>query len=72
LIIVMFSGYENFVSKLDVGDHKDRPSWTGKVDFGGPKLKLIGSIVALSAIQLLKPFMDIAAVTETQAFWGCT
>jgi uncharacterized protein (TIGR00645 family) len=69
LIIVMFSGYENFVSKLDVGDHEDKPSWMGKVDFGGLKLKLIASIVAISAIQLLKTFMDITAVTETQAFW---
>jgi uncharacterized protein (TIGR00645 family) len=40
----------------------------GKVDFGGLKLKLIASIVAISAIQLLKTFMDIAALTETQAF----
>jgi uncharacterized protein (TIGR00645 family) len=69
LIIVIFSGFENFVSKMDVGDHKDKPAWMGKVDFGGLKLKLVASIVAISAIQLLKTFMDVGAVSETQAFW---
>lgn len=57
LIMVIFSGYENFVSKIDVADHEDRPDWMGKVDYSGLKLKLIGSIVAISAIDLLKVFM---------------
>jgi len=47
LLIVMFSGYENFVSKIHIADHEDRPSWMGSVDFSGIKLKLIGSIVAI-------------------------
>ena len=59
LLIVLFSGYENFVSKLDLGDQRDRPSWMGKVDFSGLKMKLIASIVAISAIYLLKSFMNI-------------
>jgi uncharacterized protein (TIGR00645 family) len=59
VIIVVFSGYENFVSKIDVGDHEDAPSWKGKVDFTGLKIKLIASIVAISGIHLLKVFMDI-------------
>jgi uncharacterized protein (TIGR00645 family) len=58
LIMVIFSGYENFVSKIDVANHKDRPSWMGKVDYSGLKLKLIGSIVAISAIDLLRAFMN--------------
>lgn len=57
LIMVIFSGYENFVSKIDVAEHEDRPDWMGKVDYSGLKLKLIGSIVAISAIDLLKVFM---------------
>src|SRR3954453_5369621 len=56
LLIVIFSGYENFVSKLDTGDDADRPSWMGTVDFSGLKMKLIASIVAISAIALLKAF----------------
>ncbi|SOR29044.1 conserved protein of unknown function [Methylorubrum extorquens] len=59
LIIVIFSGYENFVSKFDHTDHKDWPTWMGTIDFSGLKLKLISSIVAISAIQLLKSFLDV-------------
>jgi uncharacterized protein (TIGR00645 family) len=59
LLIVMFSGYENFVSKFDFDAGTDRPEWMGKVDFGGLKMKLIASIVAISGIHLLKRFMEI-------------
>jgi uncharacterized protein (TIGR00645 family) len=61
LLIIIFSGYEIFVSKIDTGTHDDRPSWMGKVDFSGLKLKVIGAIVAISAIDLLKSFMDITS-----------
>ena len=69
ILIVVFSGYENFVSKLDIGQHEDRPTWMGKVDFGGMKLKLIASIVAISAIDLLKTFMKIEHVTDREVMW---
>lgn len=59
LIIIIFSGYEIFVSKIDTENHEDRPEWMGKIDFSGLKLKVIGAIVAISAIDLLKSFMDI-------------
>lgn len=60
LTIVMFSGYENFVSKFDLSDQTDRPSWMGTVDFAGLKMKLIASIVAISGISLLKKFMELS------------
>ena len=60
VMIVTFSGYENFVSKIDTGDSPDRPSWMGKVDFSGLKIRVIASIVAISAISLLKSFMELA------------
>lgn len=60
LLIVIFSGYENFVSKIDTGDDEDRPSWMGTVDFSGLKMKLIASIVAISAIALLRAFMRLS------------
>ncbi len=74
LIMVIFSGYENFVSKIDVADHVDKPDWMGKVDYTGLKLKLIGSIVAISAIDLLKAFMHISTpgvehLTDSQMGW---
>jgi uncharacterized protein (TIGR00645 family) len=62
LLIVIFSGYENFVSKIHVGDHEDRPSWMGTVDFSGLKIKLIASIVAISAIALLRAFLPLGDV----------
>src|SRR5205823_5421986 len=58
VLIVIFSGYENFVSKIDEGE-VDRPAWMGTVDFSGLKLRLIASIVAISAISLLRTFMRI-------------
>lgn len=64
LIIVIFSGYENFVSKIDTHGHQDRPSWMGSVDFSGLKLKLVSSIVAISAIALLKAFLNLTSGHE--------
>jgi uncharacterized protein (TIGR00645 family) len=61
ILIVMFSGYENFVSKIDPGGHPDWPAWMTKIDFGSLKQKLLASIVAISAIQVLKSFMNIDA-----------
>ena len=71
LLIVIFSGYENFVSKLDTGDRQDRPVWMGTVDFSALKLKLVSSIVAISAISLLRSFMQIgdAPIDETALRW---
>ncbi len=59
LLIIIFAGYENFVSKIDTGDSEDRPSWMGSVSFSDLKMKLIGSIVAISGIELLKAFVAI-------------
>lgn len=69
LIIIVFAGYENFVSQINTGDHEDRPSWMGHVGFAELKMKLIGSIVAISAIELLKAFMHVEAMTNEQLGW---
>ena len=70
LLIVMFSGYENFVSKIDPGGHPDWPDWMTKIHFGGLKQKLMASIVAISAIQVLKAFMNIdTAFDPTKLGW---
>jgi uncharacterized protein (TIGR00645 family) len=69
LLIIIFSGYENFVSKIDTAGHEDRPEWMGKVDFSGLKVKVIASIVAISAIELLKAFMNVSAYTTEQLAW---
>lgn len=59
LIIIIFSGYESFVSKLDVANHEDKPGWMGKVGFSTLKVKLISSIVAISGIDLLRTYMQL-------------
>ncbi len=69
LLMVIFAGYENFVSRIDVADEKDRPEWMGKVDYSGLKLKLVASIVAISAIHLLKSFMDVSEKTDRELAW---
>ena len=69
LIIITFSGYEGFVSKLDIGEHEDRPDWLGKVGFAGLKLKVIGSIMTISAVELLKVFINIQAYDDTELMW---
>jgi uncharacterized protein (TIGR00645 family) len=69
VVIVIFSGYENFVSKIDHSGHRDWPEWMGTIDFTGLKLKLLSSIVAISAIQLLKQFMSISSVSDRDIMW---
>lgn len=73
LVIVILSGYENFVSKIDTASHEDRPDWMGTVDFSGLKMKLIASIVAISAIALLKAFLKLTepgvALDQPRLLW---
>lgn len=69
LVIVIFSGYENFVSKIDHSHHRDWPEWMGTIDFTALKLKLLSSIVAISAIQLLKQFMGVTSTSDRDLMW---
>jgi len=73
VLIVIFSGYENFVSKINTGDSEDRPDWMGTLDFSGLKMRLIGSMVAISAISLLRAFVGLTepatALDERKLFW---
>jgi uncharacterized protein (TIGR00645 family) len=70
VLIILFSGYENFVSKIEAAHaDRDRPEWMGTLDFSGLKIKLIASIVAISGIHLLKIFMNLPQYTEQQLLW---
>ena len=65
ILMVIFAGYENFVSRIDVAtESKDRPHWMGTIDFSGLKIKLIGSLVAISVIELLKDFIELSGQAE--------
>jgi uncharacterized protein (TIGR00645 family) len=67
ILIVLFAGYENFVSKIETAeDNVDRPAWMGHVDFSGLKIKLIGSLVAISVIELLKDFIELATTPDDE------
>jgi uncharacterized protein (TIGR00645 family) len=70
VLIILFTGYESFVSKIDFAHQdRDRPDWMGTLDFSGLKIKLIASIVAISGIHLLKIFMNLPNYTEPQLRW---
>ncbi|MCC7168105.1 MAG: TIGR00645 family protein [Rhodospirillales bacterium] len=62
IVMVILSGYENFVSTIEAAHKGDSPAWMGKVDAGTLKLKVAASIVAISSIHLLKAFMNIEDV----------
>jgi uncharacterized protein (TIGR00645 family) len=70
IIIIIFAGYENFVSKINVAQNaEDRPHWMGRVDYSGLKIKLIGSLVAISVIELLKDFMLEGEIDGNREGW---
>jgi uncharacterized protein (TIGR00645 family) len=69
VMIVIFSGYENFVSRIDHTSNRNWPEWMGSIDFTALKIKLLGSIVAISAIQLLKQFMAVKTASDRDLIW---
>jgi uncharacterized protein (TIGR00645 family) len=70
ILIVVFSGYENFVSRIDTSGHPSWPVWMTKIDFAGLKQKLLASIVAISAIHVLEAFLNIDhAFDATKMTW---
>ncbi len=70
ILIVVFSGYENFVSRIDTSGQPNWPVWITKIDFAGLKQKLLASIVAISAIHVLEAFLNIdTAFDATKMTW---
>ena len=69
IVMVMISGYENFVSRIDVAQDGEKLGWLGKLDAGTLKLKVAASIVAISSIHLLKVFMDVKTIPNDKILW---
>lgn len=69
IVMVMFSGYENFVSRLDINEQEEKLNWLGKVDSASLKNKVAASIVAISSIHLLKIFMDTPNIPNDKIMW---
>ncbi len=69
IVVVMFSGYENFVSQLDIHESTEKLGWLGTHDYGALKIKVAASIVAISSIHLLKVFMNIQNTPNDKLIW---
>ena len=69
LVMVMLSGYENFVSQIDIDEGKEKLTWLGKLDSGSLKQKVAASIVAISSIHLLKAFMNAQQIPDNKLMW---
>ena len=69
LIMVMMSGYENFVSRLDVDEGEEKLGWLGTMDSSSLKAKIAASIVAISSIHLLKMFMEVRTIDNDKLMW---
>lgn len=69
IVIVMFSGYENFVSQMDLCDSTEKLDWLGTHDYGSLKMKVATSVVAISSIHLLKIFMNINVTPNDKIQW---
>jgi uncharacterized protein (TIGR00645 family) len=69
IVMVMLSGYENFVSRLDVDTSNEKLGWLGKLDAGTLKLKVAASIVAISSIHLLRIFMEVKVTDNDKLMW---
>ena len=69
VVMVIFAGYENFISKIDLSENAERPDWMGTITFSDMKLKLMASIVAISAIHVLEAFMDLDKWSNEKLAW---
>jgi uncharacterized protein (TIGR00645 family) len=69
IVMVMLSGYENFVSNIDLDHDAEKLSWLGKMDAGSLKQKVAASIVAISSIHLLQKFMNVQAIENDKLMW---
>ncbi len=67
IVMVIISGYENFVSRFD--NSEGELSWLGKIDAGSLKIKVASTIVAISSIHLLQVFLNAAQYTDRQLMW---
>jgi uncharacterized protein (TIGR00645 family) len=68
VVMVIISGYENFVSRFDEADSTE-VSWLGKIDASSLKIKVASTIVAISSIHLLQVFLNSSGYTTNEIMW---
>jgi uncharacterized protein (TIGR00645 family) len=66
IVMVVISGYENFVSDIEIAEGEETPDWLGKIDAGNLKVKVAAAIVAISSIHLLRAFLNINELSDTK------
>jgi uncharacterized protein (TIGR00645 family) len=69
VVMVMISGFENYIAKIDLGDLREGLKWLTRLDAGSIKVKIMGSIAVISAIYLLELFFDIDQVANDKLLW---
>jgi uncharacterized protein (TIGR00645 family) len=65
IVIVIFSGYENFIAKLNVAAHPDWPEGLSQIDFSALKQKLVGSVVVIATVEALAWYFDLEKYSDT-------
>jgi uncharacterized protein (TIGR00645 family) len=68
VVMVIISGYENFVSKFDNAEGGEL-SFLGKIDASSLKIKVASTIVAISSIHLLQIFLNADKYTDSKIMW---
>lgn len=69
IVLVIFSGYENFVRRVGLTPEDSRPEWMGRIDFAELKLKLLGSVTVIAAVDLLRSYLEIGTETDRDLMW---
>lgn len=69
IVIVILSGYVNFIAPINIDAHRDWPRWFADIDFSELKVKLMASIVAITAIKLLESYMNVGSVADRDLAW---
>lgn len=64
VVLVILSGYENFVARIAMAAEDRRPAWMGSIGFSGLKQKLLGSITAIAAVHVLRVFMEVRTESD--------
>ena len=66
VVMVIISGYENFVSRFD---ESQEVHWLGEIDVGSLKIKVASTIVAISSIHLLQIFLNVEKYESDKLMW---
>ena len=64
IVLVILSGYENFVARITLAEGDRRPEWMGSIDFGALKLKMLGSITVIAAVHVTRVFLEVRTESD--------